>query len=217
MTRLAPNARVVLTGDKATQELDASALAANGYSAVFDGSSVALELVTAGGGNLRGKGGSKGGGKGGGKGARKASLFAVGAQGGRGSGQSSRVVVTAVNVGVCEDDIGGQSICGPTDDRVPSSDVRAGRIGGCTGWLISENVFVQAGHCGTPSSSRRLHFMYGTSSAPVVDQYAVDVSTYRAGGGGVGNDWGAGRLLPNSSTGLLPGVAQTLKCEADGT
>ena len=53
-----------------------------------------------------------------------------------------------------------------------------------------------------------MHFTYGVSNAQVEDQYAVDVSTYRGVDGGVGNDWGCGRLLPNSSTGLLPGVAQ---------
>lgn len=61
---------------------------------------------------------------------------------------------------------------------------------------------------GTPSSSTRMHFTYGVSNAPFEDQYAVDVPTYRGANGGVGNDWGRGRLLPNSSTGLLPGVAQ---------
>ena len=63
-------------------------------------------------------------------------------------------------------------------------------------------------YSGTPSTSTRMHFTYGVSNAPVEDQYAVDVSTYRGVDGGVGNDWGCGRLLPNSSTGLLPGVAQ---------
>ena len=57
-----------------------------------------------------------------------------------------------------------------------------------------------------------MHFTYGVGSAPSVDQYAVDVSTYRGVNGGVGNDWGCGRLLPNASTGLMPGIAQQAKC-----
>ena len=73
-----------------------------------------------------------------------------------------------------------------------------------------------SGHCGTPSSSTRIHFTYGVSNAPVEDQYAVDVSSYQGVDGGVGNDWGAGRLLPNSETGKLPGVAQSEKCGAAG-
>ena len=97
--------------------------------------------------------------------------------------------------------------CDDTDDRQPSNDVRVRRIGGCTGWLVSEDVFIQAGHCGTPSSSTRLHFANTSASAPIEDQYAVDVASYQGVDGGVGNDWGAGRLLPNSVTGLLPGVA----------
>ena len=188
-TELKYNAKLVLIGEKASQELNASALeGSNGYSAVFDGDSVSVELVTPGGGG---------------------GLF-------RGGGRSSRVVVSAVKVGLCEDDGTASSICGIIDDRIASTDVRAGRMGGCTGWLISENVFVQAGHCGTPGSSTRIHFTYGVSSAPAQDQYAVDVSTYRFQNDGVGQDWGAGRFLPNSSTSKLPGVAQSEKCGTAG-
>lgn len=136
--------------------------------------------------------------------------------GGIRSGSTSRVIVSNIRVGLCEDDGIASSICGGVDDRTQSSDERAGRIGGSTGWLISENVFVQAGHCGTPSTNTRLHFTYGTGSAASVDQYAVDVSTYRFLNGGVGQDWGAARLLPNSGTSQLPGVAQEEKCVAAG-
>ena len=87
---------------------------------------------------------------------------------------------------------------------------------GCTGWLISRNVFVQAGHCGTPSTSTRIHFVYDGSSAPASDQYAVDVDTYRGIDSGVGADWGAGRLLRNSGTGAWPGDAQGAKCGTSG-
>ena len=125
-------------------------------------------------------------------------------------------MVSNVKVGLCKDDLTSSSICGDIDDRVPSTDVRMGRIGGCTGWLISEDVFIQAGHCGTPSSSTRIHFVYGTGSATPENQYAVDVSSYQGVNGGVGNDWGAGRLLPNSVTGKLPGVAQSEKCGSPG-
>lgn len=119
-------------------------------------------------------------------------------------------------MGLCVDYGIADSICGLEDDRIPSTDVRVGRIGGCTGWLISESVFVQAGHCGTPSSSARIHFVYGTGNAAPEDQYAVDVSTYKFENGGVGQDWGAARLLKNSVTGKLPGVAQSEKCGSAG-
>eukprot|EP00546_Thalassionema_frauenfeldii_P008229 CAMPEP_0178915402 /NCGR_PEP_ID=MMETSP0786-20121207/12008_1 /TAXON_ID=186022 /ORGANISM="Thalassionema frauenfeldii, Strain CCMP 1798" /LENGTH=523 /DNA_ID=CAMNT_0020588511 /DNA_START=143 /DNA_END=1717 /DNA_ORIENTATION=+ len=124
----------------------------------------------------------------------------------------SRVVISELKYGLCgNDEIIAESLCG-ADDRTSSDDVRAGRIGGCTGYLVSNNVFIQAGHCGTPSSSTRLHFTFTGSSAPIQDQYAVDVSTYQFLNNGVGQDWGAGLLLPNSETGKLPGVAQSEKC-----
>lgn len=184
-SELSAGAKLTIVGDSATQVITASDLSSsNGFSAVFDGSSVSVELSSPG--------------------------------GVRGNGNTSRVVVSNVKVGLCKDDLTSSSICGDIDDRVPSTDVRMGRIGGCTGWLISEDVFIQAGHCGTPSSSTRIHFVYGTGSATPENQYAVDVSSYQGVNGGVGNDWGAGRLLPNSVTGKLPGVAQSEKCGSPG-
>ena len=89
---------------------------------------------------------------------------------------TSRVIISALKVGMCDDDEGdntAQAICYTDgklcmlilarlvlfnrcisffvcyhyiDDRTPSQDVRVGRIGGCTGFLISENVFIRAGH-----------------------------------------------------------------------
>jgi hypothetical protein len=181
-SELAAGASLRLVGKTTSQVLNAKDLSLNGYSAVFDGSSVNVELSSPGG--VR--------------------------------GVTSRVVVSNVKVGLCVDYGIADSICGLEDDRIPSTDVRVGRIGGCTGWLISESVFVQAGHCGTPSSSARIHFVYGTGNAAPEDQYAVDVSTYKFENGGVGQDWGAARLLKNSVTGKLPGVAQSEKCGSAG-
>ena len=181
---LAAGAQLTIVGDSASQVITSKDLASNEFSAVFDGSSVSVELSSPG--------------------------------GVRGNGSTSRVVVSNVKVGLCKDDGIADSICGDVDDRIPSTDVRMGRIGGCTGWLISEDVFIQAGHCGTPSTSTRIHFVYGTGNAIPEDQYAVDVPTYQGVNGGVGNDWGVGRLLPNSITGKLPGVAQSEKCGSSG-
>ena len=183
-SELAAGAKLTIVGNTASQVITSNDLSYNGFSAVFDGSSVSVELSSPGG--IRGK------------------------------GNTSRVVVSNVKSGLCRDDGTAASICGDVDDRIPSTDVRMGRIGGCTGWLISEDVFIRAGHCGTPSSSTRIHFVYGTGSAIPEDQYAVDVSSYQGVNGGVGNDWGAGRLLPNSVTGKLPGVAQSEKCGSPG-
>merc|ERR1719253_1123434 len=174
---LAGDARLILND---AEELDAAALAANGWSEVLPGARIAVTLRSDTG------------------------------------GAPSRLVVKGyVAGGVC-DAPSGQSICGTTDDRVNSTDPRQGRIGGCTGWLISEDVFIQAGHCGTPSASKRLHFTFGMSGAPVADQYAVEAGSYSGANGGGGNDWGVGRLLPNSQTGLLPGVAQSNECGSPG-
>ena len=161
-TTLGNHAVLKLTGATSSQELDASALENNDYSAVFDGTSVRVELVAkATGGNLfRGR---------------------------KLAGNTSRVKISAIKVPTCKPSEIAPSICGTTgelgtcelvysidvpyiksmytfhlyiythyislmytyihtDDRIPSTDPRQGRIGGCTGWLISENVFCQAGH-----------------------------------------------------------------------
>lgn len=185
-SELAAGATLTIVGDAATQVITSNDLSSNDFSAVFDGSSVSLELSSPGG--IR--------------------------------GVTSRVEVSQVKVGLCKDDIVSESICGGIDDRIPSTDVRMGRlsIGGssCTAWLISEDAYITAGHCGTPTSSTRIHFVFSNGSAAPEDQYAVDVSQYVGAYTGVGNDWGTGRVLPNSVTGKLPGVAQSEKCGTPG-
>mmetsp|Transcript_2464 Transcript_2464/g.3761 ORF Transcript_2464/g.3761 Transcript_2464/m.3761 type:complete len:369 (-) Transcript_2464:889-1995(-) len=182
-TTLASNTKLLIKGRRYTQEVDAAALADSGYSSVFDGDTVSLELVSSGGGTR--------------------------------NGNLSRIIVSNVRIGLCEGDIVADSICGLEDDRVASEDVRVGRMGGCSAWLISENVFIWAGHCGTPGDNTRIHFTYGTGSAATEDQYAVDLPTHRRSTG-FGNDWGAGRFKKNSSTQKWPGVAQTEKCGTPG-
>jgi hypothetical protein len=94
--------------------------------------------------------------------------------------------VSAIKVGLCEDGVVAESLCS-VDNCVASYDVRQGRIGGCTVWLIGEDTFLQ-------------------------DQYAVENLSYFGRDGGIGNDFGVGRLLPNSVTGKKAGVAQSEKC-----
>ena len=190
-TRLSSNARLILRGEASTQVLDARALAyaSNGYSAVFAGDAVSVELVVGG--------------------RRRRHLS--------GEATSSRIVVSNVLVGLCRDDdpfvVGVESICGAEDDRSPSYDVRQGRIalgGSCTAWLVSESVFVTAGHCGNATERSRMHFTFDVGPANAEDQYAVELSTYvRVYEGALDDpDWAVGRLLPNAGTKLLPGVAQ---------
>ncbi len=108
------------------------------------------------------------------------------------------------------------TICGPTDDRVLASDVRACRINAsCTAWLFSEFAVGTAGHCMTSGTAgKTLHFNVPLSSATggaipahPNDQYAVD-TFLQSMASGVGQDWAAMAAVPNSNTGLYPGQAQ---------
>jgi V8-like Glu-specific endopeptidase len=190
-TRLSSSARLILRGEASTQELDAHALAyaSNGYSAVFSGDAVSVELAV-----VRPPAGGR----------RRRHL----------SGEAtSRIVVSNILVGLCDPVAGVESICFTEDDRVPSRDVRQGRIGlggSCTAWLVSESVFVTAGHCGNATERSRMHFTFDAGPANSEDQYAVELSTYvRVYEGALDDpDWAVGRLLPNAVTKLLPGVAR---------
>ena len=131
--------------------------------------------------------------------------------------RASRVRITQVMVGVP----GGEPLasqCGPTDDRLPSDDPRAGRALpiGCTAWIFDDanNCLLTAGHCST-TSLQVIEFNVPLSDGGgnlqhpgPEDQYTVDVSSKQSVNGGVGNDWGYFGCFPNSETGLTPGEAQ---------
>ena len=130
---------------------------------------------------------------------------------------ASRVRITVVMIGIPGGDIS-TSICGPTDDRLPSDDPRAGRAMpiGCTAWLLNDanNCLLTAGHC-SGNNLQLVEFNVplsdggGNHQHPgPEDQYTVDVSSKQAVAGGVGNDWGYFGCFPNSETGLTPGEAQ---------
>ncbi len=114
-----------------------------------------------------------------------------------------------------------ESICFATDDRVLSTDPRAGRLLpiGCTGWIIDDcnSCQLTAGHCSTsPGSLDVLQFNVPLSTSsgslqhpPPQHQYAVDDSSTQSNGGqGVGNDYAYFGCFPNSNTGLTPVQAQ---------
>ncbi|MFM1872990.1 MAG: hypothetical protein RL398_2412 [Planctomycetota bacterium] len=105
------------------------------------------------------------------------------------------------------------TICGTTDNRVPSSDARAGRIDGigCTGWIINtsgiDKVHLSAGHCrannqvlsfGVPSSSSNC----GLQFPPPSQQFAIDTAGSVSANTGIGNDYWVFKCFPNSTTGL---------------
>lgn len=129
------------------------------------------------------------------------------------------------------DDGGGDaaaSICGGTDDRVPSSDPAVARIipAGCTGFLINnrQHCFLTAGHCttvsqGGPFSPTRMQVVefnvpLSTLSGQIVfahpdDQYPVDTSSIQFEDTGLpGGDWCYFGAFDNSNTGLSPLQAQ---------
>ena len=109
---------------------------------------------------------------------------------------------------------GTKSQCGPTDNRVLSSDARQGRALpiGCTAWLFDDckHCMGTAGHCST-SSLQVIEFNVPLSTATGAlnhpspdDQYAVDVSSKQSQNSGIGFDWGYFGVFANSNTGLFP-------------
>lgn len=135
----------------------------------------------------------------------------------------SRATVTRITAGIAP--VIEESICGASDDRLPSTDPRAARVVpvGCTVWLIDDcnHCFLTAGHCaGTGLQVVQFNVPLSTAGGslqnpPPSDQYAVDVSSKLTNGGlGIGNDWGYFGVFPNSTTGLTPyqvtGQAYTL-------
>lgn len=128
---------------------------------------------------------------------------------------ASRVLMRELEVGLPMPQF---SQCGPTDDRLPSSDPRSARLLpiGCTGWLIADcaGCFLTAGHC--QGNIQVIQFNVPPSSAsgglvnpPPADQYALDPASLQGNGGqGVGNDWAYFGAFANSTTGLTPSQAQ---------
>ncbi len=99
-----------------------------------------------------------------------------------------------------------EAICGQTDDRVASTNPRAGRIMpiGCTGWLIDGGSLLTAGHC-IDARTQTVEFNVPASQAdgttvapPVRDQYRVIAGSIVSQNTGEGNDWAVFRVLPNT-------------------
>lgn len=146
---------------------------------------------------------------------------------------ANRVAIDKIMVGE-HGAVAPETICGSTDDRVPSSDPRAGRIDpiGCTGWIIDvpatgiDKVHLSAGHCN--GTGQVLQFAVPSSLSncslvfpPPAKQFAIDTATSQFVNGGVGNDYWVFRCFPNSTTGLTTfqeqGAAFTLAATIPGT
>ena len=130
---------------------------------------------------------------------------------------TSRVQLRAMDMGT-PPLLGTASICGPNDDRLPSTDARSGRLlpVGCTGWLIQDcaGCFLTAGHC--TGNLQVIQFNVPPSSSsgsiqnpPPSDQYPVDGASLQSNGGqGVGDDWAYFGAFPNGTSGLTVTQAQ---------
>lgn len=107
--------------------------------------------------------------------------------------------------------------CGPTDDRVPSSDPRVARLLpiGCTGWLIRDAnfCFLSAGHCATSAGAglQVIQFNVPLSNPngslnhpPPQHQYAADLASVQVSTPpiAIGNDWTYFGAFDNSTSGL---------------
>ena len=135
----------------------------------------------------------------------------------------SRVAIESVTAGPREPVSFLDTICGPTDDRLPSQDPRVCRVStGCTGWLINDknNGFLTAGHCGITSGTVMMFNVPlstaggGLVNPPPQHQYAVDGASIRthngtsSGGYSPGHDHAYYGCFPNSTTGKTAFQAQ---------
>ncbi len=133
------------------------------------------------------------------------------------NGRTNWIAIDEVTVGVFEEG-GIGSICGPTDDRQLSEDVRAARLVpiGCSGWLFDDanHCFLTAGHCaGSSMQVAEFNVPLSNGSGQIQhpgpeDQYPVDPASVQNTDGGVGNDWCYFGCFENSQTGLTAGEAQ---------
>lgn len=108
-----------------------------------------------------------------------------------------------------------RSLCAG-DDRIPTTNARVGRVipSGCTGWIVSNNAYIMAGHC-VGGSSSTLEFQVPASLCDGTkvfshpdDQYAIDQGNEVFAASGVGDDFAVFGTAPNSNTGLLAIHAQ---------
>ncbi len=111
------------------------------------------------------------------------------------------------------------TICGPTDDRIASTDPREARLMpvGCTAWLFNSHPydFLTAGHCLNGTVATVVEFNVPASlpngtlqHPPPSDQYSVDGTSKQFFEGAVGNDWAYFGAFKNSTTFLAPLTAQ---------
>ncbi len=122
--------------------------------------------------------------------------------------------IDQLSVGEVPDVAVPRSQCGDDDDRTATTDNRTGRISpvGCTGWRISNDAYLTAGHCGPTITDDILEFNVpdstcnGTTVASDPDdQYPIiSQNLFNDGDGAIGNDWAVLGVGPNSNHGQTP-------------
>jgi len=125
----------------------------------------------------------------------------------------SRLVINRLIAG---DGAGGaDSLCGPADDRVLSTDSRVARVlpaagGVCTAFIIGDTArcMLSAGQC-APGAGTVVQFNVplsngsGTIVAPAPwDQYAIDPTSIQSASAGPGSDWAYFGVFANPNTGM---------------
>lgn len=184
------NGVVTITGEHPEQtqiltQQDLNTL--NGQTAIFDGSSVVVRVYSA-----------------------------PGDEEGKGYNLSVDSITIGSGVTLDKDsaDHAPEAICGDADDRVPHDHRFDGRIMpvGCTGFLVSADTFLTAGHCmGGDMNEIQFNVPMSTDDGkPVgsanINRYMVVPASIVGSDNGVGDDWALFRSLPNGITGQLPGV-----------
>jgi len=132
--------------------------------------------------------------------------------------RGDRVVIARGDQGLFDDTQWPATICGSTDDRLPSDVARCGRAWpvGCTAWIMNDahHQFLTAGHC-SGNSLQIIEFNVPLSNAEGTpqhpgpeDQYSVDISSKQLQSSGIGQDWGYFGVFRNTETGLTAYQAQ---------
>ncbi len=114
---------------------------------------------------------------------------------------------------------GNKTICGPSDDRILSTNTKIGRLldsrtgdGGCTVTMISKSCGVSAGHCKSVLKVAEFNTsesINGNIQHPAAkDVYDIDQASIAYKNGGPGNDWSVFKVLPNNETSLYAGDVQ---------
>ncbi len=130
----------------------------------------------------------------------------------------NRIAMRAVDAGIDPIPASDKSICGATDDRQLSSDVRVARIlpVGCSGYIFDDckHCMLSSGQCTENASVVEFNVPLSDSSGNINhpspdDQYSIDVDSMQDRYDfSAGHDWAYFGVFPNPNTGLTPAEAQ---------